>query len=44
MIDHFGTGAVPEGREWRERYLIGRRPTPEKLADTQWRRDYGYNS
>ncbi len=43
VIDHYGTGTVPEGRQWRERYLEERRPTPEKLADAQWRRDYGYN-
>lgn len=41
--DHYGSGTVAEGREWRESYLEERRPTPEKLADPQWRRDFGYN-
>ncbi len=35
VMDHHGSGSVAEGREWRERYLIEREPTPEKLADTQ---------
>ena len=41
--DHHGSGTVAEGREWYASYLEERKPTPEKLADPKWRRDFGYN-
>lgn len=43
VADHYGSGSIDEGREWRKRYLVEREPTPERLADNTWRRSYGYN-
>lgn len=41
-VDHHGSGSVAEGREWYERYLRDKEPTPEHVADLRWRREYRY--